>query len=108
MRKGRCRCIACESRCDQRRSEHPRAPIFPFNLRKIILQSAGWGHLHDFLIEDELRDGRLLSIAGRHLKGGQREITAARRRDLPHGPIANRLWQHIAERAATFTVTRRE
>jgi hypothetical protein len=72
--------------------------------KEIILQGAAWGHLHDFLIERELRDGRLLSIAGRHLKGGRVELTAARRRDLPHGPIATRLWQHIAEQAPTFSV----
>jgi hypothetical protein len=36
--------------------------------------------LHDFLIERELRDERLLSIAGRHLQGGRIELTAARRR----------------------------
>jgi DNA-binding transcriptional LysR family regulator len=76
--------------------------------KEIIVQGAAWGHLHDFLIERELRDGRLLSIAGRHLQGGRREITAARRRDLPHGPIANRLWQHIGEQAATFEVSGHE
>jgi DNA-binding transcriptional LysR family regulator len=72
--------------------------------KEIILQGAAWGHLHDFLIERELRDGRLLSIAGKYLQGGRIELTAARRRDSPHGPIANRLWQHIAARAATFAV----
>jgi DNA-binding transcriptional LysR family regulator len=75
--------------------------------KEIILQGAAWGHLHDFLIEQELREGRLLSIAGKHLRGGRAEIAAARRRDLPHGPIANQLWQHIEERAATFTVASR-
>jgi DNA-binding transcriptional LysR family regulator len=76
--------------------------------KEIIVQGAAWGHLSDFLIEQEVRDGRLLSIAGRHLQGGRVELTAARRRDLPHGPIANRLWQHIEKQAATFTVTRSE
>ena len=76
--------------------------------KEIIVQGAAWGHLHDFLIEQELRDGRLLSIAGRHLQPGRMELAAARRRHLPHGPIANRLWQHIAERAANFTVARYE
>jgi DNA-binding transcriptional LysR family regulator len=72
--------------------------------KEIILQGAAWGHLHDFLIERELQDGRLLSIAGKHLPGGRVELTAARRRDVPHGPVANRLWRHIEARAATFTV----
>jgi hypothetical protein len=52
------------------------------------------------LIEEELRDGRLLSIAGRHFKGGQAELVAARRRNTPHGPVANRLWRYIEEQAA--------
>jgi len=75
--------------------------------KEIIVQGGAWGHLHDFLIERELHDGRLLSIAGKHLPGGRVELTAARRRDLPHGPIANLLWQHIGERAASFAVARR-
>jgi DNA-binding transcriptional LysR family regulator len=72
--------------------------------KEIIVQGAAWGHLPDFLIEDELRDGRLLSISGRHLKGGRVELTAARRRDLPHGPVANRLWEYVGEKAGRFGV----
>lgn len=72
--------------------------------KEIILQGAAWGHLHDYLIQNELRDGRLLSIGGRHLQGGRIEITAARRRDLPHGPIANRLWQYLRGAAADFRI----
>ena len=70
--------------------------------KEIIMQGAAWGHLHDFLIDRELRDERLLSIAGKHLRGGRVELTAARQRDVPHGPIADRLWQHIEEHAVTF------
>jgi DNA-binding transcriptional LysR family regulator len=72
--------------------------------KEIIMQGAAWGHLHDFLIEQELHDGRLLSIAGRHLQGGRIELTAARRRDMLHGPIANLLWRHIEQRSAAFKV----
>ncbi len=67
--------------------------------KEIILQGMGWGHMPSFLVAEELRDGRLLSIAGRHLRGGSGEIVAARRRDRPHGPIADRLWRHIEEQA---------
>lgn len=68
--------------------------------KQIILQGMGWGHLPLFMIADELRDGRLLSIAGKHLRGGAGEIVAARRRDKSHGPVADRLWSFIAEQAA--------
>jgi DNA-binding transcriptional LysR family regulator len=67
--------------------------------KEIILQGMGWGHMPTFLIADEMRDGRLVSIAGRHLRGGHGQIVAARRRDRPHGPIAERLWRFIEEQA---------
>jgi DNA-binding transcriptional LysR family regulator len=65
--------------------------------KEVILQGMGWGHMPSFLISQELRDKRLLSIAGRHFPGGTSTIVAARRRDVPHGPTAKRLWQFIRE-----------
>jgi len=70
--------------------------------KEIILQGMGWGHLPDFLIGPELRDGRLLPIVGQHLRGGTAELVAARRRDMPHGPIAQRLWHYVEEQADAF------
>jgi DNA-binding transcriptional LysR family regulator len=67
--------------------------------KEIILQGMGWGHMPAFLIERELREGRLLSVRGRHFPGGQTDIVAARLRNRPHGPVAGRLWQYIAEQA---------
>jgi DNA-binding transcriptional LysR family regulator len=67
--------------------------------KEIILQGMGWGHMPTFMIADELRDGRLLSIAGKHLRGGTGEIVAARRGDRPHGPISRRLWRFINQEA---------
>jgi len=71
--------------------------------REIILQGMGWGHMPGFLIEQDLRAGRLLSIAGRHLRGGRAELVAARRADTPHGPVADRLWRYIREQAPGLT-----
>jgi DNA-binding transcriptional LysR family regulator len=65
--------------------------------KEIILQGMGWGHMPTFMIADELRDGRLISIAGKHLRGGSGDVVAARRRDRPHGPVASRLWQFIGK-----------
>ncbi len=65
--------------------------------KEVILQGMGWGHMPRFLIERELRDGSLVSLAGRYLKGGVSEIVAARRRSHPHGPVAERLWRYIEE-----------
>lgn len=67
--------------------------------KEVILQGMGWGHMPAFLVARELRDGRLLSIAGRHFPGNTVPITAARRSDVPHGPVANRLWRFIEEQA---------
>jgi DNA-binding transcriptional LysR family regulator len=72
--------------------------------KEIILQGMGWGHLPDFLIADELRDGRLISIAGKHLRGGSGDIVAARRCGRPLGPIAGRLWRFIEEEAPALRV----
>jgi DNA-binding transcriptional LysR family regulator len=67
--------------------------------KEVILQRMGWGHLPDFLISEELKSGRLLSIKGTHLRGGKAELVAARRASVPHGPVAERLWRFIAAQA---------
>jgi DNA-binding transcriptional LysR family regulator len=67
--------------------------------KELILQGMGWGHLPRYLIGQELHDGRLLPITGRHFKGGQVDLVAARRHNTPHGPVAGRLWQYIADQA---------
>lgn len=70
--------------------------------KEIILRGMAWGHLPRFMIEDEMRAGRLLSVAGEHFPGVDIELVAARRRDRPQGPVANRLWDHIQARAPSF------
>jgi DNA-binding transcriptional LysR family regulator len=67
--------------------------------KEVILQGMGWGHLPDFLIADELNSGELLSIKGQHLAGGSVELVAARRRNVAHGPVAERLWHFVARQA---------
>ena len=63
--------------------------------KELILHGMAWGHLPRFLIDAELREGKLLSIAGRHFPGMVQELVVARRRDQPHGPIATRLWEFL-------------
>ena len=70
--------------------------------RELILQGMGWGHLPRFLIEEDLRQQRLLDMTGEYLKGGRAELVAARRREAPHGPIAARLWRYLGEQAGAF------
>jgi len=65
----------------------------------------GWGHMPKFLVAEDLRERRLLDISGKFMKGGAVELVAARRREGPHGPIANRLWAYIEEEATAFVKT---
>ncbi len=73
--------------------------------RELILQRMGWGHMPKYLVADDVREGRLLDISGKYMKGIAVELVAARRREGPHGPIANRLWAYIEEEAARFVAT---
>ena len=63
--------------------------------KELILHGLAWGHLPAWLIEDELRNGKLISIAGAHLPGRTETLAAVRRRDRPHGPVAEALWAHL-------------
>ncbi|WP_217576763.1 LysR family transcriptional regulator [Mesorhizobium sp. GbtcB19] len=65
--------------------------------KELILHGLAWGHLPEWLIEDELRDGRLISIAGRHIPGRTETVAAVRRRDKPQGPVAEALWRHLQD-----------
>lgn len=71
--------------------------------KEIILQGAAWGHMPLFLVAEELRAGRLHSIESRHFRGGTARLVAARARARPHGPVANRLWRYVEERAASYS-----
>jgi DNA-binding transcriptional LysR family regulator len=70
--------------------------------RELILQGMGWGHMPRYLIEGDLAKGRLLDLTGKHLKGGQVDLVAARLRMAPHGPVAMRLWSYIHEQTQSF------
>lgn len=67
--------------------------------RELIVQGMAWGHLPRFLIADDLRAGRLLSIAGKYFPGMTDDLVVARRADRPHGPMANKLWSYLQQEA---------
>jgi len=66
---------------------------------KLILSRAAWGRLPQFLIEDQMKNGALLSIEGEHFKRNTAEIVLARLRDRTHGPVL----QHIFESARNYS-----
>lgn len=63
--------------------------------RELILHGLAWGHLPDFMIADDLESRKLIHIGGQYLPGRVETLTAARRRDRPHGPVAKRLWAYV-------------
>lgn len=73
--------------------------------KEIILQGLAWGHMPRFLVEDELRDGRLLSLANRHLPGSVEALAAGRRADRPQGPVMTGLWQALRRHAPVIRQT---
>jgi DNA-binding transcriptional LysR family regulator len=84
----------------------PRCSVPDHLMKKeLVLHGMAWGHLPRFMIETELRAGRLLSIAGRHFPGVVEELSAARRRDRPQGPVADQLWQFLGQHAPVLGPT---
>jgi DNA-binding transcriptional LysR family regulator len=78
----------------------PQCTVADHNMKKeLILQGMAWGHVPRFLIEDELRAGKLISFAGRYFPGISEDLVVARRADRPHGPIATRLWSYLQEQS---------
>lgn len=97
--------VQCVIRDTARRSAHeghflidgaPNCTVSDHVMKKeIILHGMAWGHLPGFMIEEELRSGSLISLRGRHLDGRTEMLSATRRRDRPHGPVAEALWTHF-------------
>ena len=75
--------------------------------KELILHAMAWGHLPLFLIEDELRSGALMALTGPHMPGRRELLSAARRRDRPHGPVANALWAWLRDCPADPIVSTR-
>lgn len=69
--------------------------------KELILNRLAWGHLPDFMVDEDIQRGILLSLKGRHLPGRRETLTAMRTRDTPHGPVAEALWRWIGEEIQT-------
>jgi DNA-binding transcriptional LysR family regulator len=65
--------------------------------KELILHGLAWGHLPAWLIEEELKNGRLISIAGPHLPGRTEELAVVRRRRRSHGRVLEALWHRLGE-----------
>lgn len=67
--------------------------------REVIVQGLAWGHLPAHLVEADLAAGRLVSLEGERLRGATLAHYAIRRRDVVHGPAAQRLWSHLRDQS---------
>jgi DNA-binding transcriptional LysR family regulator len=67
--------------------------------KEVILQGLGWGHMPDYLIAEELADGRLISLSNQYFRGSVIPLVAARKAGKLYGPIASKLWQALEEQS---------
>ena len=66
--------------------------------KEIILAGMGWGRLHQHMIEDELRSGKLIPLSiGNYATTMEVKICVARIMDKPVGPVAAALWENFAK-----------
>jgi DNA-binding transcriptional LysR family regulator len=77
-----------------------------FMKKELIAMAMGWGHMPLHLVQRELRSGQLLSLEGRHFKRSRVPLVAARVRGRPAGPVAQRLWGFLSERASAADAPR--
>lgn len=63
--------------------------------KELILHGLAWGHLPDFMVEEELNTGSLVSLQARALSGRTEMLAAMRHADRTHGPIAEKLWETL-------------
>lgn len=69
--------------------------------RELIVQGLAWGHMPYHLIAGDLREQRLLSLEGPHMRGATLKHYAARLRQAAHGPVAQRLWSQLLEQGTS-------
>ncbi|GAA0375407.1 LysR family transcriptional regulator [Bowmanella denitrificans] len=72
----------------------PRCSVADHLMKKeVILHGLAWGHLPRYLVEDEIRQGKLHLLSGDFLQGSHEQLVVARRSDRPVGPVASALWE---------------
>lgn len=67
---------------------------------EIIDAGMGWGGLPEHVVAPRLRDGSLVALAIREFDVEAIELCVIRRRDRPHGPVAQALWSRAGGDAA--------
>ena len=63
--------------------------------RDAILQRMAWGYLPSLAVADDLRTGRLVSLAGHDFQTAAVQIWVARARAQIHASLVEQLWRHL-------------
>jgi DNA-binding transcriptional LysR family regulator len=58
----------------------------------------GWGGLPEHLVASELASGALVALDVPEFEADAMELFAIRRRDRPHGVVAQALWRALVSR----------
>ncbi|MBF0289355.1 MAG: LysR family transcriptional regulator [SAR324 cluster bacterium] len=67
-----------------------------FTKKEIILAGMGWGRLHHHLIDNELKEGRLIPLMIKNYQNTVPiEMRVVRKLDQPIGPIASKVWNNF-------------
>jgi DNA-binding transcriptional LysR family regulator len=69
--------------------------------RDVILAGMGWGGLPEHVVADLLAAGDLVRLDVPEFAVRAMELFAMRRRDRPHGVVAQALWEALKDNAAT-------
>lgn len=68
-----------------------------FMKKQIILSGVGWGGLPYHLIEEELKDGRLVPLEIEGIGPFNADIVVTRRKNESRGPVAEKLWEYFSD-----------
>jgi DNA-binding transcriptional LysR family regulator len=63
--------------------------------KEVILAGMGWGGLPEHVVADALASGELVALQVPEFEADVMELFAMRRRDRPHGVVANALWEEL-------------
>lgn len=65
--------------------------------KRIIASGLGWGRMPKHMVEDEIKSGELLVIAGDGLEPIDVTIKAVRKKNRPMGPVTSELWKQLQQ-----------
>lgn len=65
--------------------------------KQLIIDGMGWGGLPEHVVADELSSGTLVTLQVREFETRSLQLHLGRRRHGSHGPVAQRLWEILAD-----------